>query len=35
MRFEVTLQGCVAPVVTVGVAPGTRKTATIKRPSAS
>jgi predicted metalloprotease with PDZ domain len=35
MRFEVTLQGCVAPTVTVGVAPGTRKTATIKRPSAS
>jgi predicted metalloprotease with PDZ domain len=35
MRFEVTLQGCVAPTVTVGVAPGTRKTATLKRPSAS
>ncbi|MGJ7918195.1 M61 family metallopeptidase [Massilia sp. LXY-6] len=35
MRFELTLQGCVAPVVTIGVAPGTRKTATVKRPSAS
>jgi predicted metalloprotease with PDZ domain len=35
MRFDVTLQGCVAPTVTVGVAAGTRKTAAIKRPSAS
>jgi predicted metalloprotease with PDZ domain len=35
MRFDVTLQGCIAPAVTIGVAPGTRKTATFKRPSAS
>ncbi|ALK95640.1 peptidase M61 [Massilia sp. WF1] len=36
MRFDVTLQGCVAPVVSIGVAPaGARRAATIARPSAS
>jgi predicted metalloprotease with PDZ domain len=35
MRFDVTLQGCVAPTVTIGVAPGTRRAATMQRPSAS
>jgi predicted metalloprotease with PDZ domain len=35
MQFEVTLQGCVAPTVAVGVAPGTRRATTVQRPSAS
>jgi predicted metalloprotease with PDZ domain len=36
MRFDVTLQGCVAPTVSIGVAPaGARRAATIARPSAS
>jgi predicted metalloprotease with PDZ domain len=36
MRFDVTLQGCVAPTVSIGVVPaGTRRAATIARPSAS
>ena len=36
MRFEVTLQGCVAPTVSIGVAPaGARRAAAIARPSAS
>jgi predicted metalloprotease with PDZ domain len=36
MQFDVVLQGCVAPAVTVGVAPaGARRTATVQRPSAS
>ncbi len=35
MSFDVVLQGCVAPVITIGVAPGTRRAATIARPSAS
>jgi hypothetical protein len=35
MRFDVTLQGCAAPIVTIGVAPGTRRAATVQRPSAS
>ncbi|MFC5550039.1 M61 family metallopeptidase [Massilia aerilata] len=36
MQFEATLQGCVAPVITIGVAPaGTRRAATMPRPSAS
>jgi hypothetical protein len=36
MQFDVILQGCVAPAVTVGVAPaGARRTATVQRPSAS
>ncbi|MGB9109913.1 MAG: peptidase M61, partial [Telluria sp.] len=36
MRFDVTLQGCAAPVVTIGVAPaGARRAATVQRPSAS
>lgn len=34
MSFDVVLQGCVAPAITIGVAPGTRR-ATIARPSAS
>jgi predicted metalloprotease with PDZ domain len=35
MSFEVTLQGCVAPTVTIGIAPGTRRAPTVQRPSAS
>jgi predicted metalloprotease with PDZ domain len=36
MRFDVTLQGCVAPTVSIGVVPaGTRRAAAIARPSAS
>ncbi|MCS0587939.1 M61 family metallopeptidase [Massilia norwichensis] len=36
MRFDVTLQGCVAPSVSIGVAPaGARRAAAIARPSAS
>jgi predicted metalloprotease with PDZ domain len=36
MRFDVTLQGCVAPTVSIGVVPaGGRRAATFPRPSAS
>jgi len=36
MRFDVTLQGCVAPTVSIGVVPaGGRRVATVPRPSAS
>jgi predicted metalloprotease with PDZ domain len=35
MTFDVTLQGCVAPTVTIGMAPGTRRAAAMQRPSAS
>jgi predicted metalloprotease with PDZ domain len=35
MSFDVRLQGCVAPTVTVGVAPGTRRAASLPRPSAT
>jgi predicted metalloprotease with PDZ domain len=36
MQFDVTLQGCVAPNVSIGVAPaGTRRVAAMQRPSAS
>jgi predicted metalloprotease with PDZ domain len=35
MQFEVTLQGCVAPVITIGVATGARRAAAVQRPSAS
>jgi predicted metalloprotease with PDZ domain len=35
MQFDVTLQGCVAPVITIGVATGARRAAAVQRPSAS
>jgi predicted metalloprotease with PDZ domain len=35
MSFTVTLQGCVAPAITIGMAPGTRRAAAMQRPSAS
>jgi hypothetical protein len=35
MTFDVTLQGDRVPCVQVNVAPGTRKGAAVKRPSAS
>jgi predicted metalloprotease with PDZ domain len=35
MSFDVTLQGCAAPTITVGVAPGTRRAAAMQRPSAT
>jgi predicted metalloprotease with PDZ domain len=35
LSFELTLQGCRLPGITLGAAPGTRRSATIQRPSAS
>jgi predicted metalloprotease with PDZ domain len=35
MQFDVTLQGCVAPVISIGVATGARRAAAVQRPSAS
>jgi predicted metalloprotease with PDZ domain len=36
MQFELTLQGCVAPAITIGMAPaGARRSAALQRPSAS
>jgi predicted metalloprotease with PDZ domain len=35
LSFEVTLQGCRLPGITLGAAPGTRRSATLQRPSAT
>jgi predicted metalloprotease with PDZ domain len=35
LSFEVTLQGCRLPGITLGPAPGTRRSATVQRPSAT